>query len=141
MDTVYQEWFKYLNLVYAKILQDSIYFNRTQPIMIDIDNTVLHNSYYEIPGAVNFVNKLAKHFSIYFVTARTNTINNRNATMKSLHNFTYDKLLMRPPEIKTAIYKYNIKKNINAEISIGDKLTDYPEYLLYCPFNIYPENI
>ena len=39
MDTVYQEWFKYLNLVYAKILQDSIYFNRTQPIMIDNDNT------------------------------------------------------------------------------------------------------
>ena len=110
MDTVYQEWFKYLNLVYAKILQDSIYFNRTQPIMIDIDNTVLHNSYYEIPGAVNFVNKLAKHFSIYFVTARRNTIDYRNETIKSLHNFTYDKLLMRPPGIKTAIYKYNIKK-------------------------------
>jgi len=44
MYTVYQEWFKYLNLVYAKILQDSIYFNRKQPIMIDIDNTVLYNS-------------------------------------------------------------------------------------------------
>ena len=98
MYTVYQEWFKYLNLVYAKILQDSIYFNRIQPIMIDIDNTVLHNSYYEIPGDVNFVNKLAKHFSIYFVTARTDTINKRNATIKSLRNFTYDKLIMRPPE-------------------------------------------
>ncbi len=85
--------------------------------MIDIDNTVLHNSYYEIPGVVNFVNKLAKHFSIYFVTARTNTINNRNATMKSLHNFTYDKLLMRPPEIKTAIYKYNIKKYQRRDIN------------------------
>ena len=67
---------------------------------------IAHNPY----RIVNFVNKLAKHFSIYFATVRTNTINNRNATMKSLHNFTYDKLLMRPHEIKTAIYKYNIKK-------------------------------
>ena len=63
-----------------------------------------------IPGAANFVNKLAKHFSIYFVTARTNTINKRNATIKSLRNFTYDKLIMRPPGIKTAVYKHNIKK-------------------------------
>lgn len=134
---VYTDWFKYLSKCYTGILNDSLYFDTRKPLMIDIDGTVLYDTYNEIPGSVTFVNTLSKRFLIYFVTARKNTIHRRNDTVKDLRNFRYDRLYMRPSNMSTKKFKFAVKCNIQPAASIGDNLTDYPEYLLYNPFNKY----
>lgn len=130
------DWFTKVNNIYNLILKNNIgkYNGKCKVVMLDIDETILYQTTKEIPGAIDFVNKLNENFDIYFVTGRVDKGLRRQETLHDLRNFNYKELIMRPFGEHHSTFKLRIQKELNPVFSVGDQKTDYPDYLIQNPF-------
>ena len=136
-DDKLQKWFADVKHSYDCIIVDiSKYapFDVLRNVMIDLDETILYRTNNQIPYSIEFIKILNLYFNVYFVSGRIDVGERRKETIHDIINYKYTKLLMRPLGEAHATFKLRIKKEINAIFSVGDQLTDYPEYLIPNPF-------
>lgn len=141
MDRV--RWFAEVHAHYNIILEHAAAVcepNGSASVVLDIDETLVWHPVQNtiicepIPGAVNFVNELRKKYTIQLVTGRIDSGKRRSETVEDLKDFSYDSLHLRPRNEPHSAFKLRMKTEINPVFSVGDQLTDHPDFLIPNPY-------
>ena len=135
-DDMLAGWFNDVKKVYTTIINDIPKYKlvKDRNIMVDLDETILYGTVNQIQHSIEFIGALSAHFNIYFVTGRIDDGERRAETLCDIAQYNYKELILRPVGESHATFKLRIKKEIGALFSVGDQLTDYPDYLIPNPF-------